>query len=95
MTPDEARAGFARRVRAERVRRRWSIREASLKSGVSTMTVNRAERGDDLRMGSVLAIAGALEMTMADLFEGPDCKYCGDAPPARFPCPECGRGDTG
>jgi len=91
-TPAEACAGFGRRVRAERTRRGWAVRELSLKSGVSTATVVRAESGDSLRVGSVLAIAGALEMTMADLFEGPDCRHCGDLPPAGFLCPECGRG---
>lgn len=92
MTPDEARAVFARRVLRERTAREWSMRELAGRAAVSPATVCRAEGGHDVHLGIAVAISGALGMTLAEMFSPPECGHCDGHPPAGFLCPECGRG---
>jgi transcriptional regulator with XRE-family HTH domain len=93
MTPDEMRAVFGRRARKARLERRWSVREMADRSGgaLSPSTITRAERGREIWLGMALAIAGALELTLAQMLAEPECARCDGNPPAGFSCPDCDR----
>lgn len=83
---------FGQRVKRERERHRWSMRDLQAKSGVSQNTLSRAERGHDLNLGNAIMIAEALGLSLGTLLTESACTRCDDSPPAGFICGRCGRG---
>jgi HTH-type transcriptional regulator / antitoxin HipB len=63
---------FGRLIRTARVQRRWTQAELGRRARVSTMTVWRVEHGqvDALRLGTVRAVAAALEISLELLARG-------------------------
>lgn len=82
---------FGRRLRAERDRRGWTVRETARQAGiVSFSTVSRAESGFDIYLSSAVALAGAVDIALADMVAEVKCGTCMDDPPAGFTCRTCG-----
>ena len=82
---------FGRRVRCERKRHGWSMRELSIKADVSIATVHGAENGKDPALSSAIALAAALGLSLGTLLAEPECARCDGKPPAGFICSACGR----
>ena len=82
---------FGRRIRRERERRGWSMRDLAGKSGLNATTVLRVEQGRDMALSSAVAVAAALELGMDWLLAETHCGTCDGTPPAGFICSECGR----
>ena len=86
---------FGRRIRRERERRGWSMRDLGSKCGVNASTILRVEQGRDMALSSAVAVAGALGLGMDWLLAETHCGTCDGMPPAGFICSECGRkGET-
>ena len=83
---------FGGRLRAERERRGWSMRDLSGRCGVNASTILRAEHGGDISLALALAMAAALGVPLGRLVAETPCPVCDGMPPAGFICGECGRG---
>jgi transcriptional regulator with XRE-family HTH domain len=84
-------AAFGQRIKRERERRGWSLRELSGKSNVATSTVIRIEKGRDTALSSALTVTAALGLSLADACAEPECIQCDGKPPPGFICSACGR----
>ena len=91
-TPGKIPPVYGQRIKRERHRKRWSVRQLTEASGMAHSTVQRLEHGQDGSLSTFLALAGALEVPAAVLLADPPCKLCDGTPPAGFICSECGRG---
>ena len=84
-------AVFGARVRRERQRRGWPLRELSAKSGVTINSLSLVERDlGGIGLNSAARIADALGLPLGDLLKPPSCATCYDAPPPGFTCNACG-----
>jgi transcriptional regulator with XRE-family HTH domain len=62
-------AGLARRLRAEREARDWTLAELAIRSGVSRAMLSKIERGEASPTASLLGrLSGALGLTLSQLF---------------------------
>jgi len=82
-------AVFGRRLQREREARRWSLREAAEKCGVSASTINRAEAGRDIALSHALQIAMLYGLPLGVLLAESACETCDGTPPAGFICAAC------
>ena len=55
------------RIRAARLERGWSQQELGSRARLSISTINGVETGADIRLGTLHAIAEALELPATDL----------------------------
>lgn len=60
------------RVRVARTAAGLTQQTLATKAGIATKTLSRIEGGEDVRLGTLTAIAVALDMTVADLLADPD-----------------------
>jgi transcriptional regulator with XRE-family HTH domain len=84
---------FGRRLRRERSRRGWSMRDLAARcgEGFSPNTVQRAEDGRDITLSGAIVLAAALGTSLDALLATGECEVCDGMPPAGFICSECGR----
>ena len=66
----EALAGFGLALYRLRAARRWSLRRAAAESGVSVMTVMRAEQGRSVGLAQAIGLASAYGTTVGALLDG-------------------------
>ena len=85
-------AAFGRRLRQERERRNWTLRQFGTAAGVNATTVLRAEQGHDVALSIAAALAAGLGLPLSALLAEMECARCDGAPPAGFVCLACGRG---
>ena len=85
---------FGHRLKRERERRSWTLRDVSGKSGVATATVLRMENGNDASLSTVVAVTSALGLSIDALTAETECAACDGAPPEGFICSECRREGT-
>lgn len=85
---------FGKRVARERKARGWSLRALGDRCGLAGSGVLRIENGADPQLSSVIALAAALDLTVADLIAVPVCATCDGEPPEGYLCGECGRGQS-
>lgn len=64
---DLATTSFGTRLRELRQRRGLTQEQLAVKAGVYSRTVRRIEQGEDTTLGTLEAIAAALDMTAAEL----------------------------
>ena len=77
---------IAERLYRARERRGWSLRQAGDAAGVSEATVFCAEQGRDIRVTTLIGLAGAYGLSLDALAAEPECGRCLDA----GPCTQCG-----
>ena len=85
-------AVFGQRIKRERERRDWGMRELAGKARVSYSTIQRLEKGRDVALSGALAVTAALGLSLAEVFAETVCVQCDGKPPAGFICAACGRG---
>ena len=83
---------FGRRLRAERERRGWSIKQVSIACGISHVTLGGAEKGQDFPLSGAIALAAKYGLSLDVLLAEPECPTCDGVPPAPFICPDCPAG---
>ena len=93
-TQQEVPAIFGQRIKRERKRRGWNMRDLRARSGVSINTISRAERGGDPVLSNAIALATALGLSLDILLTEPACTRCDDRPPEGFTCDTCDRKGT-
>lgn len=59
-TPADVAASLAKRIRAERKRRRWTQSELAVRSGLSVATVARLESTGQGQLSSLIGVVAAL-----------------------------------
>ena len=70
--PDELLLAVGARIKRERRRRQMTQGDLGAKAGTHQSTISAVEAGDgDIRVGTLMKIAQALELTIADLLPGP------------------------
>jgi transcriptional regulator with XRE-family HTH domain len=85
-------AVFGRRVRRERERRGWNLRQlGDASGGVSVNTVMRVEAGNDVMLSNAIMLSAAFGASLGDMLDESSCQTCDGIPPAGFICKECGR----
>lgn len=83
---------FGQRIKRERERRGWSLRDLAGKCGhAAPSTPLRAEQGHDLWLSSALAIAAAFGLPLGEMLAEPECAHCDGKPPTGWICPKCRR----
>ena len=94
MTPRQQKipAIFGQRLKRERERRGWNMRDLHVKSGASINSISRAERGHELTLSTAIAIAEALGLSLGVLLDEKECARCDGEPSAGFICMACGQG---
>jgi transcriptional regulator with XRE-family HTH domain len=85
-------AVFGQRLKRERERRGWSMRNLSTRSGTTINSISRAERGGDVNLSTAIAMATALGLPLGVLLGEKECARCDGKPPAGFICMACGQG---
>lgn len=69
--PDELLIAIATRIRQERRRRKMTQVDLAAKSGTNQSTISAAEVGNaDIRIGTMVKIAQALDLSVTDLLPG-------------------------
>jgi len=84
-------AVFGRRIKRERERRNWTLRDLGATSGVNASTILRVEAGHDLALSNTIAIVTALGLSLDTLLAEAACARCDGMPPTGFICSACGR----
>jgi transcriptional regulator with XRE-family HTH domain len=85
-------AAFGHRLKRERERRGWSMRDLSARSGTTVNSISRAEHGGDVNLSTAIAMAAALGLSLGVLLDEKECARCDGKPPAGFICMACGQG---
>ena len=88
----EVPAIFGQRIKRERERRGWNVRDLRTKCGVSINSISRTERGHDVMLSNAIAITAALGLSLSVLLDERECGRCDGEPPAGFICMACGQG---
>lgn len=81
---------FGEHVYTVRAGRGWSMKQTAIKAGLThAQDILRAERGDELGLSKVVAIAAALGLSLDALAKPAACLGCDDRPPPGFTCTTC------
>jgi transcriptional regulator with XRE-family HTH domain len=80
---------FGRRLRRERERRGWSVKQVAISCGISHVTLHAAEKGGDMTLSAAIAVAAKYGLSLDVLLAEPVCVTCDGVPPAPFICPDC------
>jgi transcriptional regulator with XRE-family HTH domain len=84
-------SAFGRRLQRERESRRWTLREAGEKCGMTASTIMRAEHGGDMALSNAAALAAVYGVSLDALLAEAPCAVCDGLPPAGFICSACKR----
>lgn len=90
---DALRMAFGGRVRAERQRLGWSLRELARRADCTPSNISRIEHAEhDCWLTVACRVSAALGVPLDKLTVPPDCPSCADYPLPGFTCNQCGRG---